>query len=287
MRLLIACLCLVLAPLGAVRAEGPALWTFSDEDTTVHLFGSIHLMKQGVPWFVDEVKAAYEAADTITFEVDTSKIDPAQAQALIQQKAFYGPDEKLSDSLSEETMEELLAAFDGLVPRAQLERFRPWFVLLQLSQVVLAKNGFLPQFGIDQVLLSRANTDGKEIRQLEDLAFQINMLSGIDREDQVVALNESLEDFEDLSSLFNDMVSQWLDEDLDGLDTLILQEFRTQAPDYYEAVFDDRNEKWVDPILALLDEPGTHLVVVGTGHLIGEGSVVDLLEERGISIDRD
>jgi uncharacterized protein YbaP (TraB family) len=43
-----------------------------------------------------------------------------------------------------------------------------------------------------------------------------------------------------------------------------------------------RNRKWVPKIEALLDDDRNYLVIVGTGHLVGQGSVIDLLKKDGI-----
>ena len=43
-----------------------------------------------------------------------------------------------------------------------------------------------------------------------------------------------------------------------------------------------RNRKWVPKIEALLNDDKNYLVIVGTGHLVGQGSVIDLLKKDGI-----
>ncbi len=43
-----------------------------------------------------------------------------------------------------------------------------------------------------------------------------------------------------------------------------------------------RNRKWLPKIEALLNDDKNYLVIVGTGHLVGQGSVIDLLKKDGI-----
>jgi uncharacterized protein len=50
----------------------------------------------------------------------------------------------------------------------------------------------------------------------------------------------------------------------------------------YQSVLGARNRKWVPKIEALLNDDQNYLVIVGTGHLIGPGSVIDLLKKDGI-----
>ena len=48
----------------------PALWTLSDEDTTIHLFGTVHLLRPDLDWRSPAFESAFAAADTVVFEVD-------------------------------------------------------------------------------------------------------------------------------------------------------------------------------------------------------------------------
>ena len=50
----------------------------------------------------------------------------------------------------------------------------------------------------------------------------------------------------------------------------------------YQSVLGARNRKWVPKIEALLNDEQNYLVIVGTGHLVGPGSVIDLLKKDGI-----
>ena len=49
----------------------------------------------------------------------------------------------------------------------------------------------------------------------------------------------------------------------------------------------DRNARWLPQIEALLARDGEDaLVVVGAGHLVGPGSVVEMLRARGLAVMR-
>ena len=38
----------------------PALWVVKDQDTTVYLFGTIHVLKPGLTWFDEAVRTAFD-----------------------------------------------------------------------------------------------------------------------------------------------------------------------------------------------------------------------------------
>ena len=53
-------------------------------------------------------------------------------------------------------------------------------------------------------------------------------------------------------------------------------------PALYQSVLVARNRKWIPKIEALLNDDRNYLVIVGTGHLVGQGSVIELLKKDGI-----
>ena len=57
------------APAVTVKDVDPALWVVKDEDTTVYLFGSIHILKPGLGWFDDGVKTAFDSSDQLLLEL--------------------------------------------------------------------------------------------------------------------------------------------------------------------------------------------------------------------------
>ena len=62
---------------------------------------------------------------------------------------------------------------------------------------------------------------------------------------------------------------------------------RAEDPTYkpfYEALFYTRNRQMTDKVAAMLDQPETHFVVVGAGHLVGEEGILSLLARRGFQV---
>ena len=53
-------------------ADGPALWSLSDEDTKVYVFGLAPVLKAGADWQSAAVRAALGEADLIVLEADAS-----------------------------------------------------------------------------------------------------------------------------------------------------------------------------------------------------------------------
>jgi uncharacterized protein len=57
----------------------PALWMVKDADTTIYLFGTIHALKPGMPWFGGQVAQAFGESGTLVTEIsDVGGMDTAQ-----------------------------------------------------------------------------------------------------------------------------------------------------------------------------------------------------------------
>jgi uncharacterized protein YbaP (TraB family) len=57
-------------------------------------------------------------------------------------------------------------------------------------------------------------------------------------------------------------------------------------PALYQSLLVGRNRKWIARIERLLDDDKNYLVIVGTAHLVGRDSVIDLLKKDGIGADQ-
>ena len=90
-----------------------------------------------------------------------------------------------------------------------------------------------------------------------------------------------LEDGATVANEVDAIVNAWTAGDTGALENSLLEGL-DKAPRLYDALLVQRNRNWVEPIAALRDEPGNHLVVVGAMHLVGEDSVLEMLSEAGV-----
>ncbi|KEY98411.1 polysaccharide biosynthesis protein GumN, partial [Sphingomonas sp. BHC-A] len=76
----------------------PALWEVKDADTTIYLFGTVHVMKPGVDWFKGGVRAAFEQSDELVLEIVEPE-DPNGLASTMTGAALARDGVKLSDRL--------------------------------------------------------------------------------------------------------------------------------------------------------------------------------------------
>ena len=67
------------------------------------------------------------------------------------------------------------------------------------------------------------------------------------------------------------------------MEALLLADLDKQ-PELADALLVQRNRNWISPIVDLVDRSDNYLVIVGAMHLIGDDSVVAMLEDRGYEV---
>ncbi len=273
------------ATLAQAPGEGPALWAISDADSTIYLFGTVHVLRPTTAWGSPKVDAAFDASQNVIFEISNPD-DQAALQPLIAQ---YGvsPDRPLSSLLTADELAELNTAAQTIgATAAQLDPLRPWLVGLTLSVAPLVKAGYDPQSGVETILKARAEAAGKPVTGLETIDQQVRILATLSEETQVAFLRATLESYEDATTELDALVDAWATGDVDAIDRLGVQEMRSASEEIYQALLVRRNTDWADQIQTLLAGSGTTFIAVGSAHLAGEESVQEILEDRGVTVTR-
>jgi uncharacterized protein YbaP (TraB family) len=262
------------------------LWTVEGEHNTVYLLGSIHVLRAGDEGLPAAAEDAYDDAEQLVMEIDLDDVaagDPAALLGAMQRMALLPEGDSLREVLG--------ADYDAINERARgagldlalLDRFAPWFVAVTLLQLELAKRGFSPELGVEQMLATRAVADGKPIQGLETAEQQFAVLAGLPMPMQKRFLVMTLEDAAGLDAEIDELMQAWREGDSDALARLLSEEF-DEFPELYKPLTEDRNRAWLGQLVELLDDRDDYLVVVGALHLVGRNSVVDLLRQRGYEV---
>jgi uncharacterized protein YbaP (TraB family) len=266
-------------PAGAV--PGPALWQLSDEDTTIYLFGTVHVLPEGIDWYDARIARAFAASDQLVTEVDVG--DSAAMAAQMTQTAQLTGGQTLRDLMTADDRAQYDAAMAGLgLPPAALDGFEPWFAAINLSMLPLLSAGYDPASGVESELAGRAGD--KQRGALETLDQQLQLFDGMALPYQLSYLDMTVEGVDEVVPTIQDMVAAWLAGDAPQLAQIMNAEMED---DYlYDRLLIDRNANWAGWIQQRLNQPGTVFIAVGAGHLAGEGSVQDQLAQRGLSVTR-
>jgi uncharacterized protein len=263
----------------------PALWVVRDDDTTIYLFGTAHILKRGLSWFDEAVKTAFDESDELKIEV----ILPEDLSTLGPVLARYVGDPAGRALTSRMTEEQRAAYTTGMeqagVPFAAVEQFDPWFVGLQLVAGITARAGYQAGSGAETVLTAAAKTANKPITAFETVEDQFGFLDSTPESEQISSLLEMLRDMGAAGTMLDGMMANWAAGKPEETSAIMNQAMVT-TPETRRILLTDRNRRWAETLSARMAQPGTVFVAVGAGHLAGEDSVQVQLAEMGITAER-
>ena len=278
----------VLPLLLATAANVPAqqklfLWEASGASGKAYLFGSVHTAKPEMYPLNEAIQDAYDASDALVVEVDLNSVDEQQVSQKTMSLGLNFDGTTLADSLPPEALEQLKAfCADRGFPFAALNIMKPWFAAMTLAVMEYKRQGYDFELGVDRHFLKQASETGKPIVQLESAELQLEMLSGFSPEMQQKFMLYSIRDLDKTSSTVEELMEAWKTGDAESLERLMTDMGDSESNELqpvYDAMITDRNYTMTEKIAGMIEHGGTHFVVVGAGHLIGEEGIVELLDQ--------
>ncbi len=273
------------APARAANDADPALWVVKDKDTTVYLFGTIHVLKPGLTWFDEAVKTAFDRSDEIKLEL----VMPDQA-AMTKLVMATGVAPAGAPPLTEQLPADKRPAFTKAVvdmglPANALDRFRPWLAATQLSIAPLSKMGYDSANGPEAVITAAAKQAGKPLTGLETAEQQLGFFGSLSQPAQLQFLESTVDELPKLDETMATMVKEWADGDPDALAREMNDNLK-DSPEVAKVLLTDRNARWAQWIKGRMAQPGTVFIAVGAGHLAGPDSVQAQLAKLGLKAER-
>jgi uncharacterized protein len=270
------------APVQTVDVD-PALWVVMDADTTIYLFGTVHILKPGMGWFDEAVKDAFDKSDRLVLEM--VEPDAATTQKLFAKYGLDTSGKTLTSKMTEEEKAVYAKAMEKVgLPVAAFEPLDPWAAAVTMQIVGLQKGGYDVTSGVETQLTAAAKAKNKPISGVETMESQLAIFDTLSQEVQVKFLIEGAKAIDTMNASMDNMVALWAKPDPEGLAGL-MNEGLTD-PKLYAALLTKRNANWAAWINKQLEKPGTTFMAVGAGHLSGATSVPQLLGAYGIKAER-
>jgi uncharacterized protein len=270
-------------PVATPDAAGPtpAMWKVQDADTTIYLFGTMHLLPPGEQWLTGEVRRAFDSASTLRMELASLDPTPAEAQSMMG-RGMAAPGSAPLTSLLTDAEKATLAAAAGKIglPVQAIDGMRPWLVSLLTAVAMATELGLDPSTGAEKVLTRLANESGKTIEGFETFDQQIGFFANMPDDLSLASLKIGLAQYADASNMMQRMLDAWMSGDAARLDGIMNEGLET-TPEVRKVLLEDRNRRWADWIDSRMDQPGTVFVAVGGGHLVGHDSVQVFLQQHG------
>jgi uncharacterized protein len=274
------------APAVEAKPASPALWKVADADTTIYLFGTIHLLPPGTKWRSPTFDKAAAGSDTLVVETDIDESDPSATLGELFKLAISPGLPPLAERVAPEKRAALATAIQKSgVPAAAFDKMETWAAAFLLLAGQFKDLGLDSGSGVESVLKKQFVDGGKPIGQLETNAEQLGFFDTLSEGAQRDFLEGVLDDAAATKDEFGQMLRAWSKGDIAG----VAKSFNAdvgEAPELMDALIARRNANWAKWVKSRLDQPGTVMMAVGAGHLAGDKSVVKLLEKQGLKVTR-
>jgi uncharacterized protein YbaP (TraB family) len=283
-----------LAPLlllGAAPAPSPlvhpALWKMADADTTIWLFGTIHILPAGTNWMDPAIRRAIDNSQSLTLEVVLDQ-DPGKVATILTALGAAPGLPPLSERVPPEKRAQLAALIKASgVPPTLLDGMKSWAAAIMLTGAALRQIGVDAALspGVEPQLTALFRASGKQVDGLETAEAQLGFFNQLPESAQRAFLVSTLDDPAKARADFHAMLDAWGKGDPAAIEKTFADD-----PEFTPALRDllirQRDRNWADELADRMQKPGTVFVAVGAGHLVGADSVQKMLAAKGLKVTR-
>ena len=285
LRLLAPLLLLAAAP--AQPPAHPALWKLADADTTIYLFGTMHILPAGTNWLDPGLKKAIDASQSLTLEAVLDQDPTLVASVLLRIGHAQG-----LPPLAERVPANQRPQLDALVkasgiPANYLDGMKTWAAALMLTGAALQQIGVdaAGSPGVEPQLTALFRSANKPVDGLESAELQLGYFDKLPESAQRAFLAATLDAPAKARDDFQKMLGAW-----EKGDPAAIEKSFADDPEFTPALRDlllrQRDRAWADALAKRLEKPGTVFVAVGAGHLVGPDSVQKMLADKGLKVVR-
>ncbi len=266
----------------------PPFWEVRSENSTVYLFGTIHVGRPDFYPLPPAIEAAFEKSDMLALEVDPANDQQAVAAVVA---AMYAPPDNIENHLSPSLLSKVLEVSSTYgVPFEQLRQMKPYLLMFTLTTLEYARLGYSAQLGLETYFSQRARNTGKQITALETMAQQMQMLDQLSLQLQTAMLEITVDELAngEVAGLVADMAKSWQSGNIEALDAVLNVEKRrlpdALANEFHQRFLSDRNLDMARKIENMLSNDQTVFVAIGALHMVGADAIPALLAGKGYQV---
>ena len=270
----------------APQVARPALWSVSDADTTIYLFGTIHLLPENTQWRTPKIDQAVNNSQQLIVETIVDQKNPAKLMQALTSLAFSPGLPPLADRVPAAKRSALADAVrKSGFPAQALDRMETWAAAFILLGNQFRDMGLKGNEGVEMVLRNTFTSEGKPIDELESNLQQLSFFDKLPESAQRQLLEGALDESSDTRDEFQAMLTAWVHGDVKAIARSFNRDLAA-SPELQQALLKTRNANWKRWIEQRMSQPGAIMVAVGAGHLAGKDSVIDMLERDGYRVRR-
>jgi len=268
-------------------ASAPAFLWRIDGKTPAFVFGTIHIPDDRLNSVESRMRRLASQSDLVLTEIP---MDPA-TQVRMSPMLMLPRGRTLADVVPRDVHKRVEQSFAARgLPFGPLSTLKPWVIAVQLTLLdrllIMAQRQPL-----DAVIFEA----GKSAEGLETPEEQVAAFDVLSRDEQVHMLRSTLDLIDKYKEQRRDPVEELLKPYSEGdelrLYAAIMGSYDPKDPidaKMMKRLFDDRNIRFAERIHKRLqaEEGKSVLIAIGAGHLVGPGSVIELLGKKGLKIQR-
>ena len=264
------------------------LWEIQSEQGNSYLFGSVHLLKKEHYPLKEVIEDSFDQSDVLVLEIDLSGGNLVKAGLYLLEKGKYQGEETLKDNISEKTYQLLEDKAKTMEMNLEwLNKWKPWMVAFHILERKLMSLGYNPMDGIDMYFLNKSQGK-KEIQGLETVELQVGLFENFSKEESEKFLLSTIMEADQLEKEMDKMITAWSTGDVEKMEKTMTESIREypELEAFYKKLNDDRNVRMVEKIISMLKTDKKYFIVVGAAHMIGKNGIVQLLKNKGYSVNQ-
>lgn len=260
------------------------LWEVTSLTNRIYLYGTVHAGKKD--WFPlpKPVEDAFADSNALVVEADVSDTKAIREDSAAM--VYPAPDSLKNHVPADDydRFRKLLARYK--YPEDQAAQLKPFMAVSMLVFSEWARQGFYPEFSVENYLIAKAKSEAKPVLELEGVAMQMKLIDSLtERENELIfsgtltALDTGLTDEQ-----IRGLVKAWREGDPDAL-LGVARQYNAQvkgAAEFEEKFIWARHPEMLRKIEGYLAESNHHyFIAVGALHLAGPRGLVELLKKHG------
>lgn len=284
---------ILLVSIVALASQAQLLWKVSGNGLgrPSYVMGTHHMAPASMIDEIPGLDAAIKGCDIVVGEIEKDSLMD-QGSQLRMAKYMIAPSDSTLDKLyTPEQYAIIEGVFDKYssmmgIKLSYLNPLKPNAVTAMLQQLQALKH--FPDFEagnfIDLAVQTRANEAGRPSAGLESVQEQVEMLFNSPLADQARDLLETCLQDDKFELLTDELTVAYKTQDLDKIMAVMTESAMEGGEDSLERLLYSRNRRWIEKLVVMMPERAC-LVCVGAGHLPGEQGLLQLLRDRGYTVE--
>ena len=283
------------------------LWKVAGENNTVYLLGSIHQTDGSVYPMSKKILEAFDSASYLAVERYFA-LDTEADENYHWEKACITDGTTIAAYIDSELYTAYWMICDMYeIPRSVYDYIYPWYAQELMESIyyyAIDEEAYQEYYnawclGIDNYFENRADYQDKEIIQLETAKSRTDMQASYSYELQEALLLWSIFDVLDVlygeeeseeEDYLSEMLAAWKTGDEEAMIKITGRDEEYDEPVLIEYNYKLQTERDIAMtagiVVFLTDGEVDYFVVVGSAHLVGKDSIVDMLIEAGYEVER-